>query len=270
MDKKECLKLMGQYFHIDSLINKLKHPDFELKSHIFYYRDIFKEVDEIPILRVSSNQIEDDIIFDVYYVSGSFEGLFHGYFRIHPKTTMAEKIFQNTSRVCTDLGYYFYYIYQNSDLLKRYFISGNLQNMLDEDQQNNFKNKFEVIKKETYMDIAKYDMKDLQHSFLRKDQFKKYITDFIRFNGKCSEKVKMFLISILSGKNKDAICFINNEKYIKTFISVDIKSVTISNKPQIPIHGLINYAVNNNLILFLKLEFNFEGGDTIGKISSQR
>ncbi|TCO78716.1 hypothetical protein [Marinisporobacter balticus] len=261
MDKKECLKLIEQYFHIKSFINKFKNPDFKLKSHIFYYREIFKEVDEIRMLRVASKNIQDDIILDIYYVSKSFEGLFNGYFKIHPISTTARKIFGNVSNICTDLGYYFYYVYQNSDLLKKYLISGNLENTMENHQKNDFKTQFDRIKKETYMDIAKYDMKEIENIFLNREKLKKYITNFIRLNGKCSEEVKMFLIQILSDQYKNNLCFINSEDYLNTFIKIDTKSIYLNNHPKVPIYGLMDYATQEHFILFLKLEIYFEGGD---------
>ena len=126
MNRNECLQLMMQYFQVESCIKHLKNPDLELKSHTFYYRDTFKDINELRILRVSSKNKNDDIIFDIYYVSQKFDGLFHGYFRIKPETDMAELLFQNISKVATDLGHYFTYVYKHSEVLKVYFSPGKL------------------------------------------------------------------------------------------------------------------------------------------------
>ncbi|QZY55437.1 hypothetical protein [Crassaminicella profunda] len=265
MDKNECLKLMNQYFHIESLIVKLKNPDFKLKSHIFYYNNIFKEVDKIAIMQVRSKNLEDDILFNIYYVSDEFESLFHGYFSIEPLSKSAQKIFRNISKVCTDLGTYFYYAYQNSDLLKKYLIAGNFQNSLEE-SDDDLKKQLDEIKKEMYIEISQYETKKLEQILLRRDFLRKYIKNFIKFNEKPSEEVKMFLMSILTRKMKNHICFMNNEKILNTFIHIDTKSITLNKYKNLSIYGLMDHAVEENYILFLKLEFDFEGGDNIGKI----
>ncbi|MCT4607085.1 MAG: hypothetical protein N4A64_13475 [Marinisporobacter sp.] len=266
MDKNECFKLMNQYFHIKSLIAKLKNPDFKLKSHIFYYNDIFKEIDKIAIMRVNSKNVEDDITFDIYYVSDEFDPLFHGYFSIEPISKGAEKIFENISKVCTDLGYYFYYAYQNSDLLKKYLIAGNFQNSLEQ-SKDDFEKQFDKIKRQTLMEIAQYETKDLEEALLRREFIKKYIKNFILFNGKPSEEVKMFLMSILSEKMKKHICFINSEKIFDSFIKVNKEGIDFNGWHSLPIYGLLEDVVKKNYVLFLRLEFDFEGGDGIDKVT---
>ncbi|QXM06805.1 hypothetical protein [Crassaminicella indica] len=265
MDKNECLKLMEQYFHIKSLIAKLKNLDFKLKSHIFYYNNIFKEIDKIAIMRVYSKNLEDDIVFDVYYVADAFEQLFHGYFSIEPVSEPSKKIFENISRVCTDLGHYFYYAYQNSDLLKKYLIAGNFKSIVEQ-TKDDFEVQFCKMKKEVYMEIATYKTEDLEKVLLRRELIKKYIKNFINLNGKPSEEVKMFFINILSEKMRRHICFINSEK-ITNVININTRTVSFNKCCDLPIYGWINYAVKENAILFLNLEFDFEGGDNIGKIT---
>ena len=265
MNRIECLDLKMEYFKPESAINYLKNPDFELKSHIFYYRDIFKDIEEIKILRISSKNSSDNIVFDVYYVSQEFDGLFHGYFRIKPETEMAEKLFENISKVATDLGQYFYYVYKNSEILKIYLISGNLENALAHCKNKDFQQNFVEIKKATQLEIAKFSTQSLKTILLRRELLEKYITNFIKMNSKCSDRVKMFLINLLSSKYAGHICLIPKRAEIKNFIQVTTEQVFFNDNLSIPIYGLLDYAVNYNCVLFVKLDFDFKGGEAIGK-----
>lgn len=265
MDKIECLQLIEKYFDLESFVTKLKNPDFHLKSHLFYFRGWFQEIEELRILRVQSKNRLDHIVFDIYYVSQAFEGLYHGYFRIQPASSMAKKVFENMSKVCTDLGYYLYDVYRNSDFLKIYLISGNLQNALEQSKNKDFQPIFGKIKMAGYTEIAGYQPKDLYNGLLKRDYLQKYITNFIEFNGKCSEKVKMFLITLLSHPYRDYVCLINNGIHLKNFIHMDTKQIFFHGHFSIPIYGLLDYAVDNHCILFVKLEFDFEGGGNLGK-----
>ncbi|QEK13296.1 hypothetical protein FQB35_14015 [Crassaminicella thermophila] len=259
MDKKACLELIEQHFEIKSLISKLKNPDFQLKSHIFYYNNIFQEVDELKILRITSKDKNEDIVFDIYYVSDVLEGLFHGYFRVEPVSTWAREVFKNISRVCTDLSAYFYYAYRNSDLLNKYLIAGDFKNILE--QRKTDDDLFHKVKKEIYKEIAQYKYEEIEYIFLRREGMKKYIEDFIKFNKKVSEEVKMFLINIWSGKYKNNICFINNPAYIKNHIRVDTNYISFDKNSEVPIYGLMDHSLDENYIVFIRLEFDFEGGD---------
>ncbi|WZL73520.1 hypothetical protein QBE52_01955 [Clostridiaceae bacterium 35-E11] len=265
MNKKECLQLIEKYFELESFVRDLKAPDFQIKSHIFYFRGLFKDIQELRILRVRSKNKEDHIIFDIYYVSGMLEGLYHGYFRIKPESPMAKKVFENMSRVCTDLGYYLYDVYRNSDFLKIYLISGNLQNALEQSKHKDFHLAFEEIKKLSYTEIAGYEAKDLYKGLLRRDDLQKHITNFIDFNAKCSEKVKMFLITLLSHPYRDHVCLIHHGMHIKNFIHIDTRKIFFHGDNTMPIYGLLDYAVAQDFILFIRLEFDFEGGGNIGK-----
>ena len=266
MNRNECLELMMQYFNVESCIKHLKNPDFKLKSHTFFYRDTFKEIDELRILRVSSKNKNDDIVFDVYYVSQEFDGLFHGYFRIKPETDMAERLFQNISKVAADLEDYFYYVYKYGEVLKVYLISGNLQNAIEHGKDNNIEKLFDQIKKAISLEIANYSVKDLRNTLLRRELLEKYIAHFIDMNSKCSERVKMFLINILSNKYAGHVCLIRNKAEIKNYIHVSTGQVMFHGNPDTPIYGLLDYAVNNHFVLFVKLEFDFEGGGYVGKV----
>lgn len=266
MNRNECLELIMQYFQIESYIKHLKSPDLKLKSHTFFYRDTFKDIDELRILRVSSKNKDDNIVFDVYYVSQEFDGLFHGYFRIKPESPIAERLFQNISKVTTDLGHYFYYVYKQSEILKIYLISGNLQNAIEHCKDKNYKELFEHIKKATYIEIANHSVKDLSNILLRREFLEKYIANFIDLNGKSSESVKMFLINILSKKYVDHVCLIWDDTAIKNCIQVTTSQVLFHGNPDIPIYGLFDYVLSNHFVLFLKLEFDFEGGGYIGKV----
>ena len=270
MNRKECLNLMMDYFKLESSINYLKNPDFELKSHIFYYRDTFKDIEEIRILRIRSKNSADNIIFDVYYVSQEFEGLFHGYFRIKPETEVAEKLFQNISKVATDLGQYFYYVYKHSEILKIYLISGNLENALVHSKNKDFQQSFDQIKKVTKQEIASYSTKSLKSILLRRELLEKHIANFINMNAKCSERVKMFLINLLSNKYAGHICLIPNGVGINNFIQVTTEQAQFNDNTNIPIYGLLDYAVEQHCVLFVKLDFDFKGGGAIGKGNNQR
>lgn len=260
MDKEQYLGLVEQYFKLESCIKNLKTPDFRLKSHIFFYRDIFKEVGEIKIFRVSSKNPQDDISFDIYYVSEHFDGLFSGCFKIKPESNNAKKVFQNISIVFTDLGEYLYYVYQNSEFLKIYLVSGSIENALDNININNFEHELGNIKKETLVEITNYAQEEIYNGILRRDLLKKYISNFIKLNSKCSEKVRMFLISILSDKYSNYICLINNNIKWKNYISVSAQDVVVKGSPEISAYLMLEYAVKNNLILFIKFEYDFKGG----------
>lgn len=266
MKRNECLQLIMQYFNIESCIKHLKNPDLKLKSHTFFYRDTFKDIDELRILRVSSKNKDDNIVFDVYYVSQEFDGLFNGHFRIKPESDMAKRLFQNISKVTTDLSHYFYYVYKQSEILKIYLISGNLQNAIEQCKDKNYKDVFEHIKKATYIEIANYSVKDLGNLLLRREFLEKYIANFIDLNRKASESVRMFLINILSKKYAEHICLTWDDTAIKNCIHVTTSQVLFQNNPDIPIYGLLDYALSNHFVLFLKLEFDFEGGGYIGKV----
>ncbi len=268
MNRDECLQLMMQYFNVESCITHLKNPDLKLKSHIFFYRETFKDIKEIRMLRVSSKNQKDNIIFDVYYVSQEFDGLFHGYFRIKPESDMAERLFQNISKVATDLGHYFYYVYKNSEILKIYLISGNIENALQQCEDKNYEELFKRIKKVTYLEVAQYSAKDLRNILLRRELLEKYIFNFISINGKSSERVKMFLINILSNEYSGHICLVSDTKGIANTIHISTKQVALQNNPGIPIYGLLDYAAKNHSVLFVNLEFDFEGGGYVGKIIS--
>ncbi len=270
MNKNECLQLIMQYFQVESFIKHLKNPDLKLKSHTFFYRDTFKDIDELRVLRVSSKNKEDNIVFDVYYVSQEFDGLFHGYFRIKPESDMAKRLFQNISKVTTDLGHYFYYVYKQSEILKIYLISGNLQNAIEHSKDKNYMDVFENIKKATYTEISSYSVRDLRSKLLRRELLEKYIYNFIDLNGKSAESVRMFLINILSKKYAEHVCLTWDDMAIKNCIHVTTSQVLFNSKPDIPIYGLLDYALSNHFVLFIKLEFDFEGGGYIGKDINKR
>ena len=270
MDKKECLSLMGQYFQIQSCIVGLKNPDFELKSHIFFFKDTFKEIDEIKIVRVSSKNTNDNIIFDIFYVSHEFNGLFHGFFKVRPESFAAQKLFENVSKVCTDLSDYMYYLYQDSTLLKIYLMSGNFQNTLEQYNASSFTSDFKEYKKNIYREIADYSAEELTDSLLDRRSGQKYISNFIVFNSKCSEQVKMFLINLLSDKCLNHICLINSNSNIKNYIYANSNSVYFNANHLIPVYGLLDYIVSEQFILFLKFDFDFEGGVNVGKTVGKR
>lgn len=266
MNKDECLQLIMQYFNVESCIRHLKNPDLKLKSHIFFYRDTFRDINELRILRVTSKNDGDNIVFDIYYVSQEFDGLFNGCFRIKPESEMAERLFQNLSKVTTDLGQYFYYVYKKSEILKIYMISGNLENALQQSLDKNYKDLFEKIKKETYLEISQYSSKELRKILLRREFLEKYIKNFINMNKKCSERVKMFLINILSREYCGHICLVRDTSGIDNYVQVTTKQVIFHKAPEIPLFGLLDYSIKNRSVIFVKLEFDFEGGGPLGKV----
>jgi hypothetical protein len=270
MDKKECLNLFGQYFQVQSCIVALKNPDFELKSHIFFFKDIFKEIDEIKILKVSSKNTQDNIIFDVYYVSHEFEGLYHGYFRIKPESENACKMFDDISKMCTDLSEYIYYVYQNSELLKIYLISGSIQNALEQCVGKGYANELKQLKKRIYTEIADNSGDEFCEAVLDRHLNSKYIFNFITFNSKCSEPVKMFLLNILSDTYSSYICMLNRVSRIENHICVSPDSLFFNGNDKLPVYGLLDHAALEKFVVFLKFDFDFEGGVNIGKTTGQR
>jgi len=270
VDKRECINLIKQHFEIQSSVASLKNPDFELKSHIFFYNNLFKEVNEIRILRVKSKNAKDNIMFDIYYVSDEFEGLFHGYFRIKTESDSANKIFEDVSKMCTDLSEYMYYVYQNSELLKIYLISLDIQSSLEQCDMQNDAGGFEDIKKSIYKEIADYDQIELSSSILDRRFNKKNIYNFIVFNSKCSEIVKMFLLNLLSNKYSNNICMVNWKSKFKNYIYVNSNSIYFNGNKQLSVFSLLDSAVLGSFVMFVKFDFDFEGGVNSGKTINKR
>ncbi|HCC07015.1 MAG TPA: hypothetical protein DEP72_02440 [Clostridiales bacterium] len=270
MDKKECLNLINQHFELQSCIASLKNPDLKLKSHTFFYNNLFKAVKEIKIIRVKSKNPKDDIKFDIYYVSDEFEGLYHGYFRIKDESDSASRIFKTVSKMCTDLIEYMYYVYQNSELLKIYLISLDIQNAIEQCNTKDVDGVFEKIKKNIYSEIAECDQTELECSILDRWFNRKYIYNFIMFNSKCSEIVKMFLLNLLSPKYSNNICMINQNSIIKNYIYVSSSSIYFNGNHELNVFSILDSAVSLEFILFVKFDFNFEGGVNIGKTVDKR
>lgn len=261
VDKSEFLKVISKSFKLKSEIAFLSKPDFDLKSRIFYYTDIFKDIDEIKILTVRSTNEADDIEFSVYYIRHEFENLYTGYFKIIPKSANGEKMFYGVSKVCTNLSEYLYYVYQNSEFLKVYIISGTVASALEQSEKKIYSIDFEKIKKNTYLEMSKYSFQEFQNILLKRDYLVKYLTNFIKFNKKCSSIVKMFFINILSPEYKDNICFINNCEGIETYIKVNSEDAVLNSDTQISLYCLLECAAKNKFPLFLKLEDDFKGGN---------
>lgn len=43
MDINQCISLFEQYFKVHSFVAAIKKPDLYMKSHVFFYQDIFKQ-----------------------------------------------------------------------------------------------------------------------------------------------------------------------------------------------------------------------------------
>ncbi|WP_129599148.1 hypothetical protein [Anaerophilus nitritogenes] len=256
MNKQECIEWIKSYFEIESLISTLKDPDFNIKSRIFYFKDVFRSIDELKILKIYSKNKKHNIVLEVYYVTDDFEGLFHGYFRIEPVTDSARKIFKNMSRVCTDLGYFFYHAYQHSEILKKYIVSGDIDYIIEDDE-----NFFETVKKNTYLELSQYEEKQMNQMILSREKFKKYITHFIHWNKKCSEEVKTFLMHLWTTSYKNCICPINNVNAVDYSIKVDTQDIFFQKNKDLSVYGLLEYAQTHGFIVFLYLQFDFEGGN---------
>ncbi|MCX7745826.1 MAG: hypothetical protein N2645_02900 [Clostridia bacterium] len=259
MDKKECINLISRFFMMESCVIKLKDPDFQLKSHIFYFNGMFQDIPELRIVRVCSRNRQDNIVFDIYYVSDAFEGLYHGYFRIKPESEAAKRLFMSISTVCTDIGEYFYYVYQNSNLLKIYLATGDLWNALDQSPDCDYRNEFEQIKRSSTLEIANVSPADLQQGLLNRNYLKKYISNFIKLNSKCSEQVKMFFIHILNKKYAKNICLVNHGFALGNYLNINPANIRF-NSCEVPVYKLLEYFVEHNFILFIRMEFDFQVG----------
>ena len=269
MDKNECINLLSQYFDLESYMLNLKNPDFELKSQILYYKGLFKDIEEIKVLKVESKNKSDDILFDIYYVSKELEGLFHGYFRIQPKTVLAQRIFKNVNKICTDLKDYFYYVYQNSDVFKIYLMSGNAQYALEESEiANNDKEEaaFHTMKLRTLEQIAGYTEKDLQNMLLQRSFLEKYIQHFIELNSKCTEEVKGFLIDMLYSQYSKHICLMHDQSQLSCYVTVSPKEIYFTTHEKISVYAFLEYCVSHSCVVFLKLQYDFGGGGSLGKV----
>lgn len=270
MDKRDCLNLIGQFFELKSCIVTLKNPDFELKSHIFFFKDVFKEVDEIKILSANSKNLNDNILFDIYYVSEEFDGLFHGYFRIKPESDNAIKLFENVSKYCTDLGEYIYYVYQNSELLKIYLISGNIQSALEHIRTKSLSAEFGQFKKKVYEELAGFSSEQFPDFVLDRRFNSKYIYNFMLFNSKCSEEVKMFLLNILTSRYSNSICLLTSGSSVENYIQLDSDTVYYHGNSRLPIYGILDFVVDEQFVVFIKFDFDFEGGVNFGKTTGKR
>ncbi|WP_053954807.1 hypothetical protein [Inediibacterium massiliense] len=258
MNKQECIEWIKSYFEIESLISSLKNPDFHMKSHIFYFRDIFHSIDELKILRIYSKNKKDNIVLEVHHISDHLEGLFNGYFRVEPITDSAKKIFKNMSRVCTDLEYFFYHAYHHSEILKKYIVSGDIEYIIEEDHDEKH---FEMVRKNTYLELSQYEQKQMNQMILSREKLKKYITHFIHWNKKCSEEVKIFLVNLWTTFYKDCICPINNVNSLEYSIKVDTETILFQKNKELSVYELLEYAHTHQFIVFLYLQFDFEGGD---------
>lgn len=234
-----------------------------MQSRIFYYRNDFKAINEIKILTVKSKNEEDDIVFDIYFIRAELETLFSGYFKIVPKTSKAEAMFEGVSKLCTDLGEYFYYVYQNSEFLKVYFATGNALNALE--HHNLKKNKegtfdFKKFKEDMYLEISSYSQDEFNELVLNRSFTVKYVSNFIKLNSKCSEYVKMFLINILSKAYNKNICIINNAYDVKNHILVETQNIKVNNRPDVCVYDVIENAVKDNAIVLVKFNYDFKAG----------
>lgn len=259
MEKKECIELYMKYFKVSSTLANFKNLDLYMKSHIFYYREIFKEVNEIKIMNVSAIDPNVDINFDIYYFSKSLDGLFNGYFKISPNTDSAKQIFENISKVCTDLENYFYYVFRNSEFIKVYLISGDIENAKDHYKNTRQNDNNEKLIRNIYNEISTYETKEFLKGTLDRKLLKKHVTNFIKMNSKCAPNVRMFLINILSEPYNNNVCVINNVFNLQNYIHIDANDIYVHNNPDNSVFGLLEYANQNSGTIFLKFEFDFEG-----------
>ena len=263
MDKNNCIEHMEKFFQLDTEILWLKNPDFLMQSRIFYYRSNFRAINEIKVLTAKSKNLQDDIVFDIYFIRAEFETLFNGYFKIVPITSTAIAMFEGVSKICTDLGEYFYYVYQNSEFLKIYFATGNAANSLEHHNRKKTKEgafDFKKYKEDMYLEISSYSQDEFSELVFNRDLTMKYISNFIKLNSKCSEYVKMFLINMLSAVYNKNICIINNGYNIKNHILVDTQNVRVNNYPKIGVYDVIENAVKNNALVLVKFNYDFKGG----------
>lgn len=265
MDKAECLKLIAQVFKIESCVRALTNPDFEMKSHLFYFRSMFHEVEDLRFVRISSKNEEDNIVFDIYYESKSFEGLFNGCFRIKPESEAAERLFENCSKVCTDLGEYLYHLYLGNNMLKLYLISGSWQSVVSQVTEKPCDEGYDQIKRQMYIELAKFETKELNELFLNRKLNEKFIAHFIQFNSKCSEPVKMFLISLLSSRYAHHVCFVNNRVDIKGTVQIKPGYVQFEAPAPLTVYGWLDYVSQHGSVLLVRLDYDYEGGAVVGK-----
>jgi hypothetical protein len=254
---------MDKFFQLDTDILWLKNPDFLMQSRIFYYRNNFKAINEIKILTVKSKNLNDDIVFDIYFIRAEFETLFSGYFKIVPITSTAVAMFEGVSKLCTDLGEYFYYVYKNSEFLKIYFATGSGANALEHHNRKKTKEgafDFKKYKKDMYLEISSYSQDEFSELVLNRNLTMKYVSNFIKLNSKCSEYVKMFLINILSKVYSKNICIINNAYDVKNHILVGTQNIKINNYPNVCVYDVIENALKDNALVLVKFNYDFKTG----------
>ncbi|PAB60595.1 hypothetical protein [Anaeromicrobium sediminis] len=253
MDKKQCIDVVTQNFIIESTVNTLKYVDFEMKSHMLFYRDMFRNAGKIKIATVKSKAIGNDIVFHIYFISDEFNGLCNGYFKMEPESSNGKKLFEGVSRITTDLAEYFYYLYRNSEFLKVYLVSLNVNSMEEISKDN----EIEEALKENRISISNMEMDEFKSILLDRKFVKKYISNFLRINEKPTEEVKMFLINMLNESYDKNVCLVNNMCKLNTLIKVSFDKVAL-NKNNITPYDLLEYSRENGKIVYVNLDFSFK------------
>jgi endoglucanase Acf2 len=63
---------------------------------------------------------------------------------------------------------------------------------------------------------------------------------------------------------------INWNSKITHYIYINSNNVFFNENEDIPVYGLLDYIANEQFVLFLKFDFDFEGGVNIGKAIGKR
>jgi hypothetical protein len=246
--------MIGENFTMESRVNTLKYVDFEMKSHMLFYRDMFRNVGKIKIATVKSKAIGNDISFHIYFISHEFNGLCNGYFQMEPISSNGKRLFEGVSRITTDLAEYFYYLYKNSEFLKVYLVSLNVNSM----EEINKDHEIEEVLNENRISISNMEMDEFKSTLLDRRFVKKYISSFLRINEKPTEEVKMFLINILNESFHKNVCLVNNMCKLSNLIKVSSNRVTF-NKNNINPYDLLEYGRDHGKIIYVNLDFSFKG-----------
>lgn len=254
MDKSQCIKLIEENFIIRSDISSFTNMDFNMTSRIFYYRDTFKNVGKIKIATITSKNIPNDIVMDLYFISDEFKDLCSGYFEIKAVSENSKKLLKGVSKITTDLKEYFYYLYKNSEFLKIYFISKNGENIEVENKDDMLAKIFKSGEKQ----IGNLTAEEFKNSLLERKFTYKYIDLFIQSDEKLTEEVRMFLINILNDTYNKNIVLVNRKNKLQHIIKVDYKEVKLNEK-NITAYDMLDYSKDNNKIIYIYLDFSFKG-----------
>jgi len=260
MTKESCLELILKTFNIKICVPSFKDIDLNINSRVFYYTEMFRTVKILKLLEISSKSSSDNITFNVYFHSEDFGGLAKGFFKILPESPRAKDILEYANNVCYNLSDFFYDLFMNNELFKLYLISNDYNTALETRNMQLNQIDFNIIKKEQFSYFSSFDPNEFNNGFLNNKYVIKYITNFSEYNSKLSSDTKRFLLNILTYSEPINYLLLNG--LFKVPYTVDVypdKIVIQDDKFNLPLYYFYDKLKQNNMPLFIKLNFDFGG-----------